>query len=45
MQSKETTGGLPKTTPFHHLGEGNSRGPRELCGDQTSADENQLCPR
>ena len=35
MWNKETTGGLPKTTPFHHLKEANSRRHHEHCGDQT----------
>jgi hypothetical protein len=35
MWNKETTGGLPETTPFYHLKEANSRRHQEHCGDQT----------
>lgn len=43
--SKETIGGVPKETPFHHHGEANSRRHPEYRSDQNSEGEEGLIRR
>ena len=43
--SKETIGGVPKATPFHHCGEANSRRHPESRGDQNIEGEEGLIRR
>lgn len=43
--SKETIGGVPKATPFHHFREANSRRHHEHCSDQKGRGEEQNLPQ
>ena len=43
--SKETIGGVPKATPFHHRREANSRRHPEYRGDQNIEEEEGLIRR